>query len=112
MIIAMKTSCSQAEVQRVLEFLSNHNLEGTVLNGAERVVIGVFGSTGSSTERGVISPAIINSLEGLVGVESATRISKPYKLASREFHPLNTVVTVPAPCAPGGVVNIGSNAVV
>src|SRR6185312_7857550 len=39
-------------------------------------------------------------------------VSKPYKLASREFHPENTVVEVPSACVAGGIVRIGGEGVV
>ena len=40
------------------------------------------------------------------------RVSKPYKLASREFHPENTIVDVPAACVSEGVVAIGGESIV
>src|SRR5258708_38412966 len=39
-------------------------------------------------------------------------VTKRYKLASREFHPENTIVEVRAPCTTEGVVRIGETAVV
>src|SRR5205807_5963532 len=45
-------------------------------------------------------------------VESVLRVSKPYKLASREFHPEDTVVDVPVPCVSQGIVRVGGEAVV
>ena len=40
------------------------------------------------------------------------RVSKPYKLASREFHPEDTLVNVPVPCVSSGAVSIGGDSVV
>lgn len=39
-------------------------------------------------------------------------VSKPYKLASREFHPEDTYIEVPVPCVSKGMVAIGSTTVV
>ncbi|MBM2812755.1 MAG: phospho-2-dehydro-3-deoxyheptonate aldolase, partial [Chloroflexi bacterium] len=60
--------------------------DGQVSQGAERTVIGVIG-TG-------FAPDYQEHFEAMPGVESATRISKPYKLASRDFKPLDTVIDV------------------
>jgi 3-deoxy-7-phosphoheptulonate synthase len=51
----------------------------------ERVVVGVIGT---------IYPELKDELEVLPGVSEVVRISKPYKLASREFHPDDTQVRV------------------
>jgi 3-deoxy-7-phosphoheptulonate synthase len=81
----------------------------------ERTVIGVLGGAGPSGVPGTvggINPALGEGLEGMAGVESVLRVTKPYKLASREFHPLPTVVEVPAACMTDGVVRVGGSKVV
>jgi 3-deoxy-7-phosphoheptulonate synthase len=115
MIVVMKSTSSDADIQRVLTFLDNHGLSGHLSQGVERTVIGVLGAvgpTGTPGSLGGINPTISDNLEGLPNVESVLRVSKPYKLTSREFHPQDTIVDVPTPCVAGGVVSIGDNAVV
>jgi 3-deoxy-7-phosphoheptulonate synthase len=115
MIVVMKSNCSDIDVERVLNFLENHGLTGHPSHGVERTVIGVLGGVGPSGAPGSIggiNPTLGETLEGLPGVESVLRVSKPYKLASREFHPEDTIVEVPAACVSGGTVSIGGNAVV
>jgi 3-deoxy-7-phosphoheptulonate synthase len=115
MIVVMKSSCSQQDIDRILTFLENHGLTGHPSVGVERTVIGVLGAVGPSGVPGSIggiNPTLGESLEGLPGVESVLRVSKPYKLASREFHPEDTIVDVPVSCAPGGAVSIGGGGVV
>jgi 3-deoxy-7-phosphoheptulonate synthase len=115
MIVVMKSSCSQQDIEHVLTFLDKHGLTGHPSVGVERTVIGVLGAvgpTGVPGSIGGINPALGEALEGLPGVESVLRVSKPYKLASREFHPEDTIVNVPVPCAPDGVVSIGGSGVV
>ncbi len=110
MIVVMKSSSSEENIEHVLDFLTRHGLTGHPSRGVERTVIGVLGGVGPSGVVGVvggINPGIEESLEGLTGVESVLRVSKPYKLASREFHPQDTVVAVPAACAAEGYVQIG-----
>lgn len=115
MIVVMKSCCNDEDIEHVLTFLTNHGLSGHPSQGVERTVIGVLGGVGPSGTPGSIggiNPSIGEALEGLNCVESVLRVSKPYKLASREFHPEDTFVDVPVACVSGGTVRIGSNAVV
>jgi len=115
MIVAMKPASSEADIDRVLKFLEKHGLSGHPSQGVERTVIGVLGAVGPSGAPGSIggiNPSLGESLEGLPNVDSVIRVSKPYKLASREFHPADTIIDVPASCVPQGVVSIGGNTVV
>ncbi len=115
MIVVMKSPCSDQDIKHVLTCLENHSLTGHLSHGVERTVIGVLGAVGPSGAPGSIggiNPTLGETLEGLSGVESVLRVSKPYKLASREFHPKDTVVEVPDACVSKGVVSIGGSEVV
>src|SRR6266496_91334 len=115
MIVVMQQHCSDEAIEHVMSYLKNHGLSGHLSQGVERTVIGVLGAVGPSgtrTTAGGINPIIAESLEGLPCVEQVIIVSKPYKLASREFHPVNTIVEIPTPCVSEGVVRIGDSAVV
>jgi 3-deoxy-7-phosphoheptulonate synthase len=115
MIVVMQQHCSDEQIEHVQLFLKNHGLSGNLSRGAELTVIGVLGAIGSSGNRttaGGINPSVGDALEGLPGVERVLAVSKPYKLASREFHPENTVVDVPSACVSGGVVHVGGRDIV
>ena len=115
MIVVMQAHCNDEAIEHVMQFLDAHGLSGHLSQGVERTIIGVLGAvgpTGTRTTAGGINPSISEALEGLPGVEQVLIVSKPYKLASREFHPINTVVEVPVPCVAEGVVRIGADAVV
>ncbi|GAC1345007.1 MAG: 3-deoxy-7-phosphoheptulonate synthase [Ktedonobacteraceae bacterium] len=115
MIVVMKSRCSDQDIEHVLTFLANHGLSGHPSRGVERTIIGVLGGVGPSGTPGSIggiNPSIGEALEGLPAVESVLRVSKPYKLASREFHPEDTLVQVPAACVSQGMVSIGGETVV
>ncbi len=106
MIVVMKAHSDAKDVERVLTFLENHGLSGHPSSGVERTVIGVLGGVGPSGAPGSIggiNPSLGEALESLPSVESVLRVSKPYKLASREFHPEDTQVDVPVPCVADGV---------
>ena len=92
MMNIMKKNYSKEEFEAVMNRLKEAGLNGHPIEGVERTVIGVVGR---------IYPELGDELETMAGVESTVRISAPYKLASREFHPVDTVVTI-------GSVEIGS----
>src|SRR5437773_6224720 len=105
MIVVMQQHCSDEAIEHVMSYLKNHGLSGHLSQGVERTVIGVLGGvgpTGAPGSLGGINPTISDNLEGLPNVDSVLRVSKPYKLASREFHPQDTTVGVPTPCVAGG----------
>src|SRR2546421_6442008 len=115
MIVVMQAHCSDEDIQHVQNFLRDHGLSDHLSQGVERSIIGVLGPVGPSgtrTRAGGINPSISEALEGLPGVEQVLIVSKPYKLASREFHPVDSAVEIPVPCVAEGVVHIGNAGVV
>ena len=85
MIVVMKAGCSQEESSGVVKRIEESGLKAHVSQGIEHTIIGVLGQA---------FPELHDTLELLPGVEQVIPISKPYKLASREFHPQNTIVKV------------------
>ena len=83
----MSTNSTQADIDGVQRHLSGKGLQGHLNPGVERTVIGVIGQT---------YPELQNELELMAGVADVFPISKPYKLASREFIPDDTVVEIGA----------------
>src|SRR5580704_4026622 len=77
MIISMRPHATKAEIDHVCERIQDFGYKVHSIVGEERVVIGVVG-IGDVT-------ACLESLEATPGVESAVRISAPYKFVSREF---------------------------
>jgi len=73
-------------LQGVKNRIENHEgLRAQIFDGVERIVVGVLGS---------IPPDLKDEIELLPSVLEVVPISKPYKLASREFHPDNSKVVV------------------
>ena len=83
MIVVMKTSSSPDEVNGVAKRIEDVGLKAHISEGVEHTVIGVLGK---------VFPELRDSLELLPGVEQVILVTKPYKLASREFHPQDTIV--------------------
>jgi len=85
MIVVMKVDSSDKEIAGVVKRIESAGLKTHVSQGVERSVIGVVGQ---------IFPELEDMLEMLPGVDEVIRVSKPYKLSSREFHPLDTTIKV------------------
>ncbi|MEE9465724.1 MAG: 3-deoxy-7-phosphoheptulonate synthase [Candidatus Neomarinimicrobiota bacterium] len=85
MLVIMDALASEAEINRVKERIKELGYKSHPIPGVNRLAIGVTGNRG--TEDRIY-------LEGLPGVEQVIRVTKPYKLASRETKPDNTVVNV------------------
>ncbi|MGD2065457.1 MAG: 3-deoxy-7-phosphoheptulonate synthase, partial [Dehalococcoidia bacterium] len=83
MIVVMKTGSSQEEIKRVIDRIEVGGLKAQISQGIVQTVIGVLGKP---------FPELRDALELLPGVEQVIPVSKPYKLASREFHPQDTMV--------------------
>ncbi|MGH9722870.1 MAG: 3-deoxy-7-phosphoheptulonate synthase [Bryobacteraceae bacterium] len=77
MIISMRPHATKEEIEHVCERIREFGYKLHSIQGEERVVIGVIG-VGDVT-------ACLESLEATPGVESAVRISAPYKFVSKEF---------------------------
>ena len=81
----MKVNSSQAEIDQVKKKIEDAGLKAHISEGIQHTIIGVIGET---------TLELKDSLEVLPGVEQVIPVSKPYKLASREFHPKDTLVEV------------------
>ena len=85
MIVVMKPSATEEDLQRVLNRVKAMNLEVHLSSGESHTIIGLVGETGR-LDRG--------AFEVMPGVERAVRVAEPFKLANREFHPQNTQIQV------------------
>ncbi|HEU0020126.1 MAG TPA: 3-deoxy-7-phosphoheptulonate synthase [Dehalococcoidia bacterium] len=86
MIVVMATGATNQNLEEIKRRIENHpGLSTRIMYGVERNVIGVLGT---------IPPDLQDEMEQVPGVSEVVRISKSYKLASREFHPENSTITV------------------
>ncbi len=93
MIIVMKHGATENEINQVIDKLKKHGFGIHLSKGVEQSIIGAIGDK---------STIQLDTISILPGVSQIIHVRKPYKLVSREFHPLDTVVTV------DGRVRIGS----
>jgi 3-deoxy-7-phosphoheptulonate synthase len=85
MLVVMQADASEDQVARVLDAIRHVNLTPHPLPGATRVAIGITGNTGAVDSR---------TFEVLPGVKECIRVTKPFKLASREMHKHDTYISV------------------
>jgi 3-deoxy-7-phosphoheptulonate synthase len=85
MIIVLKPNPTPAQVRHVVERIEELGLVPHLSQGVSRTIIGVIGDE----EKLRAEP-----LQAIDGVESVVPILKPFKLASREFHPEDSIFDV------------------
>lgn len=85
MLIVMKPDATQSEIERVLETIEKLGYKPHTLPGAGRTAIGITGNQGS------VDPT---HFENMNGVAEAIRVTKPYKLISKDLRPEKSVIKV------------------
>ncbi len=83
MIVVMKAGSTESNIEDVRKRIEGHGLQVHLSQGAERTVIGVVGHIHSGLQP---------EMELMPGVAEVVRISKPFKLATREFKVGETTV--------------------
>lgn len=86
----MKAQATSEEIQAVCDHIVHLGFRPHPLPGAQRTAIGITGNQGE-VDRG--------NLESLSGVAEVIRVSKSYKLASRDVKEEDTVVSFPGSSA-------------
>ncbi len=88
MLVVMHSHATQEQIDRAVQTIREMGLTPHPMPGATRTAIGITGNTGAVDAR---------ALEVLPGVMELLRVTKPYKLASREMHPHDTLVSIAIP---------------
>ncbi len=86
MLVVMKAQATPEEIQAVCDHIEQMGFRAHPLPGAQRTAIGITGNPGE-IDRG--------NFEDLSGVADVIRVTKPYKLASRDVKEDDTVVQFP-----------------
>jgi len=85
MLVVMKNEATEEQVRRVIHEIENLGYRGIPIPGAERTAVCIIGNRG---------PIEDSRLLALDGVKEAIRVTKPYKLVSRETHPRPTIIAI------------------
>src|ERR1700691_1933139 len=86
MLVVMQAQATEEQVRAVCQKIEVLGYRPHPMPGAQRTAIGITGNKGE-VEAG--------SLGEMPGVQEVIRVSKPYKLVSRDTKPDNTVVKFP-----------------
>src|SRR5260370_28113883 len=85
MIIVLRPNSTPEQIDHILERIQELGFKPHLSRGEMRTIIGVIGDE---------NKLHAEPLAAIPGVEQVLAILKPFKLASREFHPHDTVVKV------------------
>ncbi len=83
MLVVMQAHASEEQVRAVCQKIESLGYRAHAMPGAQRTAIGITGN------RGEVEPG---TLEEMPGVQELIRVSKPYKLVSRDVKDDNTIV--------------------
>ncbi|MBO0838770.1 MAG: 3-deoxy-7-phosphoheptulonate synthase, partial [Actinobacteria bacterium] len=83
MIIVMSRQATPSQVVAVVDRVKEIGLRPEISRGEDRSVVGVIGGN---------AYAYREAFSHLPGIQEIVQVTKPFKLASREFQPRDTVV--------------------
>ena len=85
MVIVLRKDVSESQKSKITEFLRSKNFRINEVKGEESTILAAVGTAAADARE----------VEVLPGVASVIPISKPYKMASREFRRDSTIVEIP-----------------
>lgn len=85
MIVILKQTATKDDVKRLTKDIESKGLKTSVVVGTEQTIIGIIGDTT------LIDPKMYEVDEA---VDHVMRVSEPYKLANRQFHPNDSIIQV------------------
>ncbi|MDI9480543.1 MAG: 3-deoxy-7-phosphoheptulonate synthase, partial [Bacillota bacterium] len=97
MIIVMEANAVPEQIQQVSSKLEEKGFQVHLSQGVERTIIGAIGQKTATT---------MELFETLPGVEKVVPIAQPFKMASREFKPDNSLIKVGGQMIGNGQVQI------
>jgi 3-deoxy-7-phosphoheptulonate synthase len=90
MLVVMQSHATDEQVRAVCKKIESLGYRAHPMPGEQRTAIGITGNAG------VVEPG---TLDEMPGVQELIRVSKPYKLVSRDVKPDNTVIAFPGSSA-------------
>ncbi len=85
MLIIMKSNATPQQIENVIAKIKEEGLAAHLSQGIETTLIGAIGETHDIP---------MDAFEVLDGVDMVKRITQPFKLASRQFHPENSIFPI------------------
>ncbi len=81
----MKKDATEKDINAVVQAIENQGYEARPIPGSNRTAIGTIGNT---------IPVNDTYIRNLPGVKEVIHVTRPYKLASRDFHPDDSIINV------------------
>jgi 3-deoxy-7-phosphoheptulonate synthase len=85
MIAITSSTISEERLNEIVHHIERQGVKAHVSKGVDRTVIGIIGKA---------EPTLAEQLRQMKGIENVIKISKSYKLTSRDFHPDDTVIKI------------------
>ncbi|TBL70061.1 3-deoxy-7-phosphoheptulonate synthase [Paenibacillus thalictri] len=85
MIVITSNKASEERIAEIVSHIEKHGVQAHISKGEDKTVIGIIGKA---------DPKLAEQLRQMSGVEQVVKISKSYKLASRDFHPADSVIRI------------------
>ncbi len=98
MLVVMQAHATEEQVRAVCKKIESLGYRAHSIPGAQRTAIGITGNQGE------VEPG---TLEEMSGVQEVIKVSKPYKLVSRDVKQENTIVSFPGTNATFGGPGLG-----
>jgi 3-deoxy-7-phosphoheptulonate synthase len=95
MLVVMRAQATEDDVRAVCQKIESLGYRAHSIPGAQRTAIGITGNQGEVDA---------GTFDEMPGVQEVIRVSKPYKLVSRDTKPDNTIIRFP-----GSAVTIGGS---
>jgi 3-deoxy-7-phosphoheptulonate synthase len=96
MIVIMNVHATEQQINEVITRIEADGYRAHLSEGEERTIVGVVGHSPTPLKQ--------ENYETMSGVDQVLRVSAPYKLASRTFHPKDTQVPLNGSSLGGGKV--------
>lgn len=88
-MVLMRADATAEQIEEVMSRITAHKMQALRLPGDEHIAIGVASAIPPD-----LREPLTEALSTLPGVDHVVQISRPYKLASREFHRTDTIVRI------------------
>ena len=85
MLIVMHHKANRVQIDAVIAAVKSLGLTAKPIPGSQRTAIGVLGNKGYIDDL---------NIRDLPGVKEVIHVTKPYKMVSRDFHPIGTIIKV------------------
>jgi len=81
----MENNASESQIADVVNLIESYGYKARPIPGSSRTAIGIIGNEGYVDDTQFIN---------LAGVKQVIHVTQPFKLASKEFHPEDTIVEI------------------